>query len=163
MIETFHNLVVRSPEKAFGDLMACRQLRHMTDEERGKLSIDIMNNRVMPNGRKVSWLYLPDLFETAFKQHGFSCDICGTITDAKRPRIAANRALDNLDGYTKLFLCFHCGTKFKAFCFRQFDIDYSGMLFDNVVERMMLAYLAYRVRKEFDGRFHAKPSKAASS
>lgn len=142
MIPVFNNWTARSRNDLFRDLSACRQLRHVTNEQKQQICSEFFD--ALKNTPK-TFVWEEEAFELAFARHGYLCDTCKVITtvDAAKMRYAANRALSNLDSYTKIMLCGQCSTSFSNFCRRQFDRECRAV-FNPDLEKMMLAFIASR-------------------
>lgn len=141
MIAGFTLGSVRSVSDLLADLSACRQLRHLSAEQREKVAVTAFANR-----DRVLFVRLWEAFRDAFLAHGYCCDICGDVTaiSADRGRYAADRALDNLDGLMKLCLCRFCSRKFSVFAFRHFGVEVRAR-YSADLERIMLAYIAAEI------------------
>lgn len=162
------NWTARSASDLLADLNACRQLRHTKAAQResvvryffGDVENALKEKKRLPRvHRYFVWTY--EAFEVAFAHFGCSCDCCPAIVDVdeKQLRRSADRALDNLDGRVRLMLCIACSRHFTRFCSRYFDQEVR-VPFDDGLERMMVAWLAFEVRqnaKRFINACNATP------
>lgn len=96
-------------------------------------------------------VWMSDAFQVAMKHYGYSCDCCATVVEVsdEDARRAGDRALENLDGKSKLMLCKKCNTRFKAFATREFDREVRTR-FDSELEKIMVAFVAQTVLTEAD-------------
>lgn len=143
MIYTYANETVRSADGLLADLSACRQLRHLKDDERADVVLRAFQDR-----KPSLFCWLSEVFEIAIKVHGASCDICGYVTDINDDtlRKAADRCLDNIGGLTKLMLCKSCSLKCAAFCRREFEREIR-VVYSPDLEKMFLAFIASEVAR----------------
>lgn len=94
-------------------------------------------------------VWASDAFAVAMQHHGYSCDTCAVVIEVadEDARRAGDRALDNLDGLARLFLCKECSKHFKAFATREFDRE-ARSRFDRDLEKIMVAFIASRLQRE---------------
>lgn len=141
MIVGFTLDTVRSVSDLLADLSACRQLRHLSADQREKCAATAFANR-----DRVIYVRLWEAFRDVFLKHGYCCDICTYVTPVpeSRGRYAAERALSNLDGLTKLILCAVCSRKCRSFAYRHFGLEIRTR-YSVELERVMIAYIAAEV------------------
>lgn len=141
MFPVFQNGTVRSDSDLLADLMACRQLRHLSSQDYSDIVSDAFSTRA---GKFFCWT--ADAFALAFLRFGYKCDICGKSVPVEEPthRKVAERALDNLDGLLKLLCCQSCERRFGGFCKKEFGREVRA-LYTPDLERMMLAFIASEV------------------
>lgn len=119
-------------------------------------------NVVWANKGARLYVYVSAAFEDAFGWHGYSCDICGEVTEISEDKLqyAADRALSNLDGLTKLMFCYGCSRKFAVFSMRHFNIEVRSR-YSPELERIMLAYIAAELLRATTRVQNGKPPFAA--
>lgn len=153
---TFTNSCALSASDLWELLEACRQLRHVSSEQRrdivqfffGDIENGLREGRKLPGTGRffvLAW----EAFMEAFSAHGYQCDLCDKVTEVRedRWRHSADRALSNLDGIVKLMLCPTCSGRFESFCSRQFSRDVR-VPYSPDLEQMMLAFVAHEVGVE---------------
>ena len=141
MIANYNIGTVRSVSDLLADLSACRQLRHVSIEDKLKCA-ELAFSHI---GKRI-YVWLWEALEEAFQWHGYACDICGNVTEGSQEygRKCAERAIDNMDGQVKLMLCRLCSNRFTSFSWRFFDRDVR-VRWTPELERIMLAYVAFEV------------------
>lgn len=145
MIPIFNNWTTRSAGDVLADLSACRQLRHVGDGKLRTIAAECFGAVDAP--RTFVWVY--EAFVRAFARYGYICDTCDTVTKIEdhKWRMAADRALDNLDGRVKLMLCEGCYRQANQFTQKTFGRELRALYSDDL-EKMMLAFIAMKTRKE---------------
>lgn len=156
MNTTFTNLSVVSADDLRTALGACRQLRHVSPDDCekvvafffGDIEHSLAEQRKLP-GTGRFFVRAQEAFEEAVSTHGASCDICGgkSTVEERKWRWAAQRMLENLDGFVKLMLCPTCSTRFARFCSRHFKRE-TRIPWSTELEQMMLAFIADEVGRE---------------
>lgn len=142
MFPGFQNFTVRSAGDLLADLNSCRQLRHLTELQRASIVTDSFAAR----RPRTTFVWVAEAFALAMTRYGYSCDICAEVVifNADHARKAADRALDNLDGYLKLMLCQKCGGKYINFAKREYDRE-ARMTYCPDLEKIMLAFIAFEI------------------
>lgn len=161
MIPVFNNWTARSRDDLFRDLTACRQLRHVTEEQKQQVCSEFFDG--LKNTQK-TFVWEEEAFELVFSRHGYSCDICDTITtiNPEKLRYGANRALSNLDCYTKLMLCAKCSRLCERFCKRVFDRELRAVYTPNL-EKMMIAFIAFKTSAAAKGYLRGQDGKCSAT
>lgn len=91
--------------------------------------------------------WIEDVFATAIKMYGFSCDHCGDVeaVEADQQQAAAYRIASNLEGKVAPILCSKCGQQLKAYCSKHFGRGWRAAPSRNV-EKMAIAWFAQKVK-----------------
>lgn len=94
-------------------------------------------------------LWVEDVFMTAVRERGFSCDACGSVykpKDEEHQRRAVLNMLENMDGAVKPVLCLDCATDFKKFASRSFGKACWRTAPGRDIEKILLAWFAQKVK-----------------
>lgn len=100
-------------------------------------------------GKNIRDLWVEDVFITAVEMRGFTCDCCNEIArpdDHEVRRNAVINMMASMDGAVRPVFCLFCISDFKGYCSRNFGKGSWRHAPERNLEKMLIAFLAQKVK-----------------